>query len=750
MRFVCFLPSHSALPLYRIACCGALCVRAVLFVSDAICFCILSTDIQTFDELTHLEIFMREAKHGKSMQELYELVQYAGNILPRLYLLITVGAVYIRSKDAPAKDVLKDLVEMCRGVQHPTRGLFLRSYLAEKAKDLTPDTGNEFEGRGGTVRDSVDYIISNFVEMNKLWVRMQHQGPVRDREKREIERQELKQLVGKNLARLSQLEGVDVNLYREVVLPKVADQIVSSKDRISQQYLMEILIQVFPDEFHLATLDSLLATCAKLQSGVDIKTIIASLIDRLANFAAQQQSSASNAGSLYSGNIFETFAQHIAQVVEQYPTMPIEDKLALQVSLVNLSLKVEPDNREHLDQVLGYCAALLGKLKEAGDTSYSKPKAVQQIMRLLGIPLEALHNVLAVIALENFAHLLEFLEYSNRKRIALEIMRATISDGAKISSVDDARNLFQVCNILLTDQTDQPKDIDEEDFVEEQNVVAAVVNLFDHEQEEQLFLIYSTARKQFGQGGEKRIKFTLVPLVFRTLHLARKIKQRGDDEDTDKKGKKIFQFANETIKALAQTPGLARISFNLFLQAAQAAGACGYETIAYEFFTQAFILYEEELDDTRDQNTAITLIIGTLCNIEGFGAENYDALTTKAAQKASKLLQKRDQARAVCLCAHLFWREDNRDGKRVLECLQKSLKIANTIVESSFHVPLFIEILNRYMWFFVNKNDAVTAKYLQSLKEIITTNVDSPQADPTAAKFFENTLEAARLKRVPL
>ncbi len=41
--------------------------------------------------------------------------------------------------------------------------------------------------------------------MNKLWVRLQHQGHSRDREKREMERRELRILVGTNLVRLSQL-----------------------------------------------------------------------------------------------------------------------------------------------------------------------------------------------------------------------------------------------------------------------------------------------------------------------------------------------------------------------------------------------------------------------------------------------------------------------------------------------------------------------------------------------------------------
>ena len=62
------------------------------------------------------------------------------------YLLCTAGSVYIKSKEAPAKDVLKDLVEMCRGIQHPLRGLFLRSYLSQVSRDKLPDIGSEYEG----------------------------------------------------------------------------------------------------------------------------------------------------------------------------------------------------------------------------------------------------------------------------------------------------------------------------------------------------------------------------------------------------------------------------------------------------------------------------------------------------------------------------------------------------------------------------------------------------------------------------
>jgi len=62
------------------------------------------------------------------------------------YLLCTVGSVYIKSKEVPAKDILRDLVEMCRAVQHPVRGLFLRSYLCQVTRDKLPDLGSEYEG----------------------------------------------------------------------------------------------------------------------------------------------------------------------------------------------------------------------------------------------------------------------------------------------------------------------------------------------------------------------------------------------------------------------------------------------------------------------------------------------------------------------------------------------------------------------------------------------------------------------------
>jgi vacuolar protein sorting-associated protein 35 len=59
----------------------------------------------------------------------------------------------------------------------------------------------------------------------------------------------------------------------------------------------------------------------------------------------------------------------------------------------------------------------------------------------------------------------------------------------------------------------------------EQLLVSRLVHLMKHSDTDEQFAIYLLARKQFGQGGVKRIKFTLVPLVFAALKLAQKVFQ---------------------------------------------------------------------------------------------------------------------------------------------------------------------------------------------------------------------------------
>jgi vacuolar protein sorting-associated protein 35 len=95
--------------------------------------------MSVFMELQTVSSFLTEhVSSHPTFGDLYEIVQYTGNVLPRLYLMITVGSVYVKLKIAPRKEIFLDLLDMCRGIQQPVRGLFLREYLCSQVKDQLP------------------------------------------------------------------------------------------------------------------------------------------------------------------------------------------------------------------------------------------------------------------------------------------------------------------------------------------------------------------------------------------------------------------------------------------------------------------------------------------------------------------------------------------------------------------------------------------------------------------------------------
>ncbi|PRQ47372.1 putative vacuolar protein sorting-associated protein [Rosa chinensis] len=714
--------------------------------------------MRAFDELRKLEMFFKEeARRGCSIIDLYELVQHAGNILPRLYLLCTVGSVYIKSKEAPAKDVLKDLVEMSRGIQNPVRGLFLRSYLSQVSRDKLPDIGSEYEGDADTVRDAVEFVLQNFTEMNKLWVRMQHQGPAREKEKREKERSELRDLVGKNLHVLSQIEGVDLDLYKETVLPRVLEQVVNCKDELAQFYLMDCIIQVFPDEYHLQTLDILLGACPQLQPSVDIKTVLSQLMERLSNYAA---SSIEVLPEFLQVEAFSKLSNAIGKVIEAHVDMPVIGVVTLYSSLLKFTLHVHPDRLDYADQVLG---SFVKKLSGKGKIEDSR--ATKQVVALLSAPLEKYNDIVTALKLTNYPRVMEFLDTGTNKVMATVIIQSIMKNTTHILTAEKVEALFELIKGLIEDLDGTLHDeVDEDDFKEEQNSVARLIQMFHNEDPEEMFKIIGTVRKHIMSGGPKRLPFTVPPLVFNSLKLVRQLQGGHEDkenpfgEEASTTPKKIFQLLSQTIEALLNVPA-PELALRLYLQCAEAANDCDLEPVAYEFFTQAYILYEEEISDSKAQVTAIHLIIGTLQRMHVFGVENRDTLTHKATGYSAKLLKKPDQCRAVYACSHLFWVDDQenmKDGERVLICLKRALRIANAAQQmanatrgSTGSATLFVEILNKYLYFFEKGNPQITVASVQSLIELITTEMqsDSTPAESATNAFFASTMRYIQFQK---
>ncbi|KAJ2915638.1 hypothetical protein MD484_g4754, partial [Candolleomyces efflorescens] len=857
-----------------------------------------------FDALRYLSNYLYEAHTSgrHNLPELYELVQYAGNIVPRLYLMITIGSVYMSVPDAQVKEVMKDMLEMSRGVLNPVRGLFLRHYLSGQTRDHLP-VGTQPGSPAGCLQDSIEFLLSNFIEMNKLWVRLQHQGHSRDREKREMERRELRILVGTNLVRLSQLDGVDLDLYQRLILPSILEQVVSCKDVIAQEYLMEVVIQVFSDEFHLHTLGPFLSATAQLHPKVNIKQIVIALIDRLASYAAREAenedpeetkrqeeaaarrlaekvklqkakareqnanrisaptsptSESANAWATPSSpqtpapeaelppptptspsspsipeskgkekegspvrkfrgipenvQLFEVFWKQVVNLIKARPDLSIQDITALLVSLTNLSVSCYPDRLEYVDQVLGFAAEKIKEFKESPDLHAQQ--TTSNLAALLVAPINSYQSVLTLLAIPNYGPLLSRQLFSTRRSIAHSLVSSVLKNETIVETPEDVDGVLDLCHVLIKDQSDVntnmaingqvgattgtgrrqgPFFLEREEMAEEQGWVARMVHLFKAESLDVQFELLQTARRHFDMGGE-RMRFTFPALITSSIKLCRryKIREHVEAEWQTKVGT-ILKFVRQLTSILATQVEAPSIALRLFLLAAQVADECGFEDLTYDFYVQAFSVYEDSISESRAQLQAITLIIGTLAGAKVFGADNYDTLITKAALHGAKLLKKSHQATAVGLASHLWWQQSSlpldghgdavtapaapsppppsapaapapaaapasrssssdseskekdepepapksfphQDSKRVLECLQKALRIANSAIEEIVTVQLYCDTLDQYLYYLDRGAPALAPKFVNSLVELITSSIDnisSPDVHPS-------------------
>nr|SVE74010.1 EOG090X00QE [Daphnia barbata] len=682
------------------------------------------------DELQHLEMYLLdEFQNGRRVADLYELVQYAGNIIPRLYLLVTVGVVYIKTNEQSRRDILRDLVEMCRGVQHPLRGLFLRNYLLQCTRNLLPDlTENDplATESYGNVRDAVDFIQLNFSEMNKLWVRMAYQGHSRDKERRERERQELRLLVGTNLVRLAQLDSVDVELYKKVVLPGILEQVVSCRDALAQEYLMECIIQVFPDEVHLDTLHTYLKACAELHTDVKVHIILVALVERLAAYGQRQQALGQPPIPPHIP-LFDIFSDQIGNIAQARPEMPSENLVSLQVSLISLAFRCYPEQINLVDKVLESTLIALDKIaveKVDFDSALGK-----EVNRLLRMPVSHYNSLVTLLRLPHFGQVLQRLDFNGRKSIALHLVNNALDNETYITTQEHVDAVLNMLAPLICDQPDQTlAGQDAEDFAEEQNLMARMIHLLAAEETDldQQYRMLTAARKQFGAGGARRIPFTLPPLIYEAFKLARKyFDVRQEDELWEKKCEKIFTFCHQCIAALVKAE-LAELPLRLFLQGALAASQIifgTHETLAYEFISQAFTLYEEEISDSKAQFAALTLMAASLEKLDCFSEENSAPVRSKCALLASALLRKPDQCRALILVSNLFWSSTTkelegkpmRDGKKVLECLRKAGKVATECLDPGVQAQLIVELVNAYVHFFHQGNQHITITHINEL-----------------------------------
>ena len=639
----------------------------------------------------------------RRVAELYETLQYTPSIVPRLYLLFTVAPAFIKAGHARACDVMRDLIEMTRGVQHPTRALFLRHFLLHIMKDVLPDGQNT---EGGTLEDTLVFILENFKQMNVLWVRLQFSLDTKTIEERKLQRAQLKQLVGSNIQRLANLRGLDVTHYKELVMPCVVEQITACREGLAQAYIVESITQVFPAEFHIETLVELFGVLVHLEDDVSTLSLVTGIIKRLQiYYSSEDVEKASAIGTV------KLVAQQIDTLLQAgQKVFTLEDTLDMLGTLLNFTLEADPGNTSNVNSILHFVENHIEGIYQ--DARIDSEPVSRKLRYFLITPLREMKDASIIFELDYFPVLVNRMRYNDRKLIALEVCQGFSRTEAYIDDTDKLKSFFGIVQVLLQKPSDYEPDPDGEPIGPQLQQVARVFHLIRNRasvsETFQLLTSVSTTIQNLAAEVKEHLYLTLGETL---LRVAVEVEAAPDTA-----GITVRNVLQNFYSLLSNGEPPTIPAFWLYLEATKISDRCGTEAITTEFFVSAIKIWKDSVLDGGVRYRMLISMIKTACDLKNLGPSPYSSISAELCASAQQLLQREQQAEAHIMCSHMFnvqrekvegeTNDEEEDDEaafqspdKVRNCLVRSLKAASDPMGGVGQLPVYYKVLGHAIYY---------------------------------------------------
>ena len=750
--------------------------------------------------LTLKNYMIEEINRGRRLIDLYDDVQQAQHVIPRLYLMITVGSIYIEKVPRSTRIIIYDMLGLVKAVQNPIKGLFLRNYLLKMLKDKLPDKDNVYLREGASFEDSVKFIIENMEEMNRLWIRLSGgiQGP--EKIKREKERDELKVLIGESMTKLSSLENLNLDIYEQIVLPKLLNIILNSNDKLSQQYLMECVIHAFPDSYIVKCVESLLEAMSNLEKGVDIGSIFVSLMQKLGSYFGRYDNNDNNdndrqifetARNIYPA-LLKNFKGYMNQNLNNNLVTSADDinkLLSLVSSFIKFSLQCAPKEQKFasMNNIFALTLELVNRYK-----NQLSEDNINKIGTLLTEPITSGINI---FRMNDFIPLMNLLDIKSRKNIGLRLIETLVNNAnegkanlEKLDSLDSLDKILKYLRPLLGDMKDSVKE-EESTYEYEQSIVCKLVYIIRTNNIEMIYKLLNDFKNIFSHGGPHRRRYTLPPLALRVIKFCHDItlcyeSKIGLIPEKKKKNKfvkeiiesldigkienddifyklivNIYKLLKEILDLISQEQPV--LGFKLYLNSSSFANSikCNkekFQQLSISFLKNAMNVYEEGRYNISHKFEMLTQVSSLLLTLN-ISKEDSEEIILQLMQSSQNMKRREEQFKTMLTISHLYFCIF-KDPKKVMDCLNKARRFADFAMTNTKNLILFVEYLNKILYFLDQDSKCLDMKpeqindLIELIKGHIRTIKNIPSDDISYLRgieaYFNNTLKTIENKKI--
>lgn len=593
--------------------------------------------------------------------ELLERSQYSIDIVPRLYTTIVVGSsLYEKNKSF---DILEDLIELVKGVQHPLRGLFLRYFLNKIVKNQHIENST----------NSINFVLKNLNVMNTMWSRID------DLEQREA----LKITVGENIERLSFI-CTDQELYMKVLFPQFMD-IVKNSDLISQQYLLDCIIQAFPDDFLLVTCDEFIEMACQIQTVLDVASVVFYTLERLLRFTKENQRN-------LSVQSFIPLQKYLSCLVNSKQGENFVKKI--EVHGIVLKFKGDEEHmKENMKSCLDNMSCLFGQYS-------GEPNISEVVFDILQDAVQI--NLVESISLSSFSRAFMELSPQQKSKLSQQISTKLLQETKEIQSQTFWKHCFEHLKFLIVSDESLSHRLTIIQILEKRkhdlDFLSAGFDSFSDEESILIFICFSGLRQLSLNTEFKKIVKKCIDRV-QSNYLA-------------------FQISTICIIAFTKA-GIHEELANLI----QISGK----------------LYEKILDNSNKTIALYNFIAAGRVIKDTFG------FNEKIANYCYKVPKKVDQCYVLLGLSHLFWSDSEKSSGKLLENLKRSVKLADLCVAGTKNLALFVMILNVYLYFMLAEVPSIDVLSVNSLIELVfeLLNLQTEQDEEAGytKKYLANTIE---------
>ena len=738
--------------------------------------------LNVYDELLPLEIyFNEEIKRGRRIKEFYEAVQQCITVLPRLYLMILVGNIYIESNPNEKKEILNEIMKMVNAVQHPLRGFYVRYFIIKILKNNL---------------DDIDSLLINIKEMNKLWIRIGHMKHLLGSDIIKV-RNELKDIIGENIIKLGSIQDINDNIYKNKILLPLLKIIIECGDYLSQQYLLLNMIESFPDEYNIKSIDIIITSLSQMTEKVDIKEIFIKIMEKLGNFDSIEKLK-----DIKSNEIFEKLNGSIEKIIEEFQNQGDNDNdilkiIELEVSylkfVINFGTFEEQNLKiKNINKIISKCYDLISKA--CGGRNLSE-EGVKIIFNLLQIILD---SPLSIFKCKNFPDLMNYLDDNYKSKLSLDILDSLVNkyNIGMIDTKDKMESIIEFITPMVYIEDNRGNDYlldkalnkicklvyvpSSKDPYEQLEMLQMLINLLiDTTKEDQedlknkkLILYYNNYINSL-----LLIGYSLNEAYLNNINL-------NNEENKNKKTQihkefcnkynidkfdnnnieKYWEFYQLLIKEIDTNLSKLKIispeiSYKLYLQCILLINKIGfnfnnknenndnknnYEETLLIYINKILSMYTNGEINMKDKLDLLINLIGNICSLTILSKDNLIKIATKIEKICDKINKKNEQCLSLINSSKLYYNDINKDLNKVIELLNKAKKTAVYAMTNPENTILFIYILNEYIRYDEKIEDFDKIAKVDDINEIIEAinnylmSLKSENNDKTVINKIEN------------